>query len=303
MDKFNYIIYHHKCIDGFSGFYLFLKTNKWKSKPIVYPDFPFSNKCPPNIDGKNVIVIDVAYKPKIIKQIADKAKKLLFIDHHKTIINDINNLNLKYPHKIVYDVNECGASLVWKYFFKNKKKPLFLKYIRDNDLGIWEFKNTFNLISSIEVNYPRNPDIKTLKKWDDLLIEKNIKKLIEKGRIYNEYKKYIINNTKPIFKYFPSNKFVNKKNSIINKKGKYKVAVVMYGCPDISIVGKTIMEKTNVDFCLIWRYNIKNKLYTISLRSTYIDVGEIAKIFGGGGHKLAAGFSLPKNIDIDDIFV
>ena len=75
MEKYDYIIYHNKCIDGFTGFYLFIKTKQWTRKPMVYPDYPFSKEIPKDIDGKNVIIIDVAYDASVIKEIAKRANK------------------------------------------------------------------------------------------------------------------------------------------------------------------------------------------------------------------------------------
>jgi nanoRNase/pAp phosphatase (c-di-AMP/oligoRNAs hydrolase) len=42
----------------------------------------------------------------------------------------------------------------------------------------------------------------------------------------------------------------------------------------------------------------------VSLRAHHddADVSEIAKKFGGGGHRKAAGFNLPANISIETIF-
>jgi nanoRNase/pAp phosphatase (c-di-AMP/oligoRNAs hydrolase) len=58
------------------------------------------------------------------------------------------------------------------------------------------------------------------------------------------------------------------------------------------------------DFALIWYYDHDAKRTRVSLRSfhEHVDVSEIAKDFGGGGHKKAAGFTLPKSKHIDDIF-
>ena len=42
----------------------------------------------------------------------------------------------------------------------------------------------------------------------------------------------------------------------------------------------------------------------VSLRAFHetVDVSEISKKFGGGGHKKAAGFQLPKKKHVEDIF-
>src|SRR5690606_29985350 len=136
---YNYIIYHNNCFDGFTGFYLFMKSDQWARKPTVFPDVPQAKYPPPDIDGKNIIIIDVAYHPNIILEISKRANKLLFIDHHITIIDDINKLNLDKPHEIYYDKHHSGASLVWKYFFGDDM-PKFVKLIEDNDIGAWKYK-------------------------------------------------------------------------------------------------------------------------------------------------------------------
>ena len=144
MIKFNYIIYHKKCFDGFTSFYLFTKTNNMEPKPIVYPDIPSTKIIPPDIDGKNIIIMDVAYNKNILQQIFKKANKVLFLDHHITIRKDVIELQKKLTDKekknieIIYDINKSGATLVWDYFFKNKKRPYFVNMIEDNDIGKWE---------------------------------------------------------------------------------------------------------------------------------------------------------------------
>ena len=58
------------------------------------------------------------------------------------------------------------------------------------------------------------------------------------------------------------------------------------------------------DFALIWFYDHNEQKTKVSLRSfhDHVDVSEIAKDFKGGGHRKAAGFTLPKDKHIDDIF-
>ena len=58
------------------------------------------------------------------------------------------------------------------------------------------------------------------------------------------------------------------------------------------------------DFAMIWYYDHNDNATKVSLRAFHdmIDVSEIAKRFNGGGHRKAAGFILPKDMHIDDIF-
>ncbi|HCT51361.1 MAG TPA: hypothetical protein DF712_02775, partial [Balneola sp.] len=58
------------------------------------------------------------------------------------------------------------------------------------------------------------------------------------------------------------------------------------------------------DFAMIWYYDHDDKDIRVSLRAFHdkIDVSEIAKKYKGGGHKKAAGFRLPGDFKIEDLF-
>ena len=58
------------------------------------------------------------------------------------------------------------------------------------------------------------------------------------------------------------------------------------------------------DFAMIWYWDHEDKHTKVSLRAFHdaVDVSEIAKQFGGGGHKKASGFQLPKNKHVEDLF-
>ena len=58
------------------------------------------------------------------------------------------------------------------------------------------------------------------------------------------------------------------------------------------------------DFAMIWYYDHEVLGYNCSLRSFHetMDVSEVAKRFGGGGHKKAAGFRLAADVHPDSIF-
>lgn len=296
MDKFNYIIYHKGCLDGYTGFYLFIRSKQWEPKPYVYPDVPSAITIPPEIDGKTVIIIDVAYKPEILHEIAKRAKSVLFIDHHKSNIDEIK---LDPPHKLVYDIDKCGATLVWQYFYGGKDIPRFVQLVEDNDLGHWKYEDTLPFITAIEVSLSMKPHIDALRKWDNLNNESYLNKLINKGKVFEEYKKYLI---KKVAKdhtvlTFPSQVI---RNRFGFDQTNYQVAVINGGTPSTSLVGKFVVDNYPVDFCFLYRYDIAKKRYYVSLRSKEADVSEIAKKLGGGGHKLASGFVT--DIPISDLF-
>ncbi len=88
------------------------------------------------------------------------------------------------------------------------------------------------------------------------------------------------------------------------KPGQYRVAVICgSGCPSSSRLGNKKRETIDCDFAIIWSYHMDRKEYVLSFRSKEVDVGKIAAIFGGGGHKLASACSFPANkYHIQDLF-
>jgi len=70
----------------------------------------------------------------------------------------------------------------------------------------------------------------------------------------------------------------------------------------MSEIGAALSPKC--DFALIWYYDHETHQVKVSLRAHHedSDVSEVAKRFGGGGHRLAAGFALPRDTSIESIF-
>lgn len=304
--KFDYVIYHKNCLDGFTGFYILMRTHNITNDVIIYPDEPSTSIVPPNIVNKNIIIIDVAYKKEILENIINKAKFTLHIDHHITIRNDVLDLKSKYSENkflSYFDNDESGAFLTWKYF-KNDLEgdiincPQLIKYVKDNDIGKWKYKETMSFILALQINYKLDPTSDNLSLWDKLLNDDEIDKLIDSGNKYMEYEKYLLEqNIKRIsIRHFPGKKIFNKYKKYFNKIGQYKIAITNgSACPNPSILGKKIVEEIDCDFCIFWNLQLDKKKYVISFRSKSVDVGEIAKIFGGGGHKYAASCSFPIN--------
>jgi uncharacterized protein len=307
--KYNYAIYHKNCLDGFSSLILLLKSKQLSDDAIIYPDIPSSNLIPKNINNKNIIIMDVAYKYDVLKNIIDNAKSVIFIDHHITINNDVKKLKLLYNDKltIIYDEYECGATLTWKFLFPTRKIPLFIKYIKDNDIGEWKLKNTHAFIYALRVKFDLDLKKETIKKWRQLFKKENVKELIKLGKIYEEYAQKLLNDTikKHSIELFPSKKIYEKYINIFDKPGQYKVAVINgSGCPSSSLVGNKLIEMIDCDFALLWNYNINRKKYILSFRSKEVNVGEIAELFGGGGHKLASACSFTSDkYNINELFL
>ena len=306
---YNYVIFHKKCPDGFTGFYILHMTNLIHKNAIIFPDMPSTKYVPKDIQNKDIIIIDVAYKYNILRDIIIKAKSVLFIDHHITIRDDTLKLEkeFKYKFKTIYDENKCGATLTWDHFFPNKKHPYFIDLIEDNDTGKWKIENIKDFMTGFTVNYDLKLNTENIYKFKSLLKKSTILEIIQKGKIYNEYRKFLINEnvTKISFKYFPSKQIYKDFSNYFNKPGQYKVAVYCgSACPNASDIALKLFENHNYDFFIGWTFNLDKLEYVLTLRSKHIDVGSIAKLFNGGGHTYAAALSFKSNLyNISDLFM
>ena len=70
----------------------------------------------------------------------------------------------------------------------------------------------------------------------------------------------------------------------------------------MSEIGNTLGPRC--DFAVIWYWDHDTRQVKVSLRAHHddADVSEVAKKYGGGGHRKAAGFALSPNVSIESIF-
>jgi oligoribonuclease NrnB/cAMP/cGMP phosphodiesterase (DHH superfamily) len=307
MRIYDYVIYHKRCYDGFTGFLILHNSNSIKKSAQIYPDVPSAKTIPPNIKGKNIIIIDVAYKYEILREIVRQASYVTFIDHHITIYDDVMRIQKEFNNIYVfYDKNKSGATLTWKYFNPTKKTPIFIKYIEDNDIGKWKMKYIYEFITALFVKFDPTPSNRNLKHWNKLYSLKTVTELIKIGKIYMEYKKYLIDEHSKRFSIerFPSEKIYLQYPEIFTKPGQYTVAVYCGSpAPSASDVAKEILNNYKCDFFISWVLNLDRREYVLTFRSKKTDVGTIAKIFNGGGHTLASAGSIKMDlISIEELF-
>ena len=305
--KYNYVIYHKKCPDGFTGFFLLHQSGLIDANAKIMPDVP-SAKFPPNDVHGNVIIVDVAYKHDVLEQIIKSSDNVLFIDHHMTIRDETIELCTKYKDKFttIYDDKKSGATLMWDFLYPNKKHPWFIDLIEDNDTGQWKLNGVKDFITGFNVNYDLKLNNENIVKFKSLFRKSVVSELIKIGKTYNEYKKYLVdeNSTRISIERFPSDKIFNQFRSSFTKSGQYKVAVYCgSSCPNASELATKIIKDTKCDFFISWVLNLDRGEYVLTMRSETTDVGNIAKLFGGGGHMYAAACSFKyTKYNIFDLF-
>jgi len=125
----NCVIYHADCTDGFGAAY-----SAWKllGNRAEYYACKHGTK-PPDIKGKNVVILDFSFDNKTTKRMIKSANELLVIDHHKSAMVELHDITNTH-----FDMNKSGAMLAWDFFHPGKEAPKFIQYIQDRDLWKWE---------------------------------------------------------------------------------------------------------------------------------------------------------------------
>lgn len=261
-------IWHHDDADGFGAAYAACKfflqqddvCNEVVLTPVNYgkplPELP----C----DTELLYILDFSYDIKTLLELRDKVTFMGVIDHHKTAEE-----TLKYiPGNSIFDTRKSGAILAWECFFKGVAPPVILQYVQDRDL--WKFELPY----SKEVNLYISTLDNTLEAWDSFDIET----AIAAGKTIASFQEGLLKN-------------YIKNTSFIKYEG-YDIPVVN-AVNLISEVGNRLCLEFKVPFSISYCDRVQDNLTSFSLRSVgNFDVSKIAKKFGGGGHKNAAGFVL-----------
>lgn len=256
----NLVIYHKNCLDGFgAAFAAWLYFgNTAEYLPLGYDD------APPDVTDKNVYILDFSFKRPVLKEMAEKARFIKVIDHHRTAQEELIDLPFAY-----FDMNRSGAVMAYEYFHAGEV-PRLLLHIQDRDL--WQFK----LDGAKEITTALYETVTfEFEKWIDL----NLNKLREIGTVLaNVHDKEVQSLAKRAHKV----NFLDMEGLAVNANAKYS-----------SELGNLLAQQSET-FGATYSFSGTRNMWEFSLRSVGdFDVSAIAKHYGGGGHKNAAGFSTP----------
>jgi oligoribonuclease NrnB/cAMP/cGMP phosphodiesterase (DHH superfamily) len=264
------ILYHNNCPDGFAA--------AWAARKKFGSSADYlgvEHQTPPPLEeirGKEVYLLDFSYpEEKTIESLTAIAANLVIIDHHLTF-----EAAVKKAPEYLYDLNHSGAILAWRYFHGATPPPALLRYIEDFDL--WQFnlpdtKKVMALFGLISFDFGV---------WDKIVAafenEQTRAVYLERGAAILEYQERIIE------------RLLREGEEVIFE-GYSALAV---NSPILqSQTGNAIIQK-GYQIGIVWSYK-GDETIKISLRSAVrggVNVGELAKKYGGGGHWSAAGFKI-----------
>lgn len=267
----NYVLYHRNCYDGFGAAYAAWK--KFGDQDTKYISVSYGEPLPvdladPNLD--EVYIVDFCYPYEILNNLAQFCKKLFVFDHHKTAQAEIKDKAFHSNVEIIFDMKRSGALITWECLHTVWEAPPLIHHISDRDL--WEFKlDRSALIHKALVSYPMD-----FKLWDTFDVEKLKVEGVALERMYSQL---VDNICKTSWKGNIDN-FINV--PMVNTSIAW------------SEVGQKLLQLYPVaDFVASFTEFEKETMWSLRSKENF-DCSEVAKQFGGGGHKQASGFKFKK---------
>ena len=264
---FDLCIYHGNCADGFGA--------AWVVKQVL-SDIAFHGGVyqtpPPDVTGKNVVLVDFSYKRNVILEMAAKTKSILILDHHKSAIEDLVDL----PNNVqtVFDVKRSGAMITWNYFFPNLNPPRLIEHIQDRDLWKFAIPGTREIQANV-FSYPYDFDI-----WNELMNTDTEVLIVDGTAIERKHHKDIAELVA-----------VTKREMLI---AGYYVPVANLPHTYSSDAGYLLLtQQLDAAFAACYWDTESGRVFSLRSENSRKDVSEIAKLYGGGGHRNAAGFTVP----------
>lgn len=283
-DQRTLCIYHGYCDDGFAA--------AWAVRHALGDDVEFYPGVyqvpPPDVTDRHVLMVDFSYKRPVLLEMAEQARSITILDHHKTAAEDLAEFLEPppfstwapggYPVLIndgkptisaLFDMARSGAGLTWDFFAEGEPRPAFIEYVEDRDLWLKKLPGSDEFTIALR-SYPQNFIL-----WD-ALVAAGPEALIAEGTSIQRYYRLRVEDF---------------------KRSAYEALINGHPCQIANIpyfaaseVAGELAEQTVFGACY---FEVEEGRWQYSLRSRHgFDVSELAKTFGGGGHPAAAGFTV-----------
>lgn len=290
------VYYHDSCADGFgAAFAAWLKLgDDAQYVPVQYGREP----CLDGLEGVDIYILDFSFPLPVMHKMFDVAANVVWLDHHKTAFEmwgvterdryewrDTSADDGDVGHYILLDNNKSGALLAWEYLHPEKEMAELILNIDDRDR--WQFKRALSKAQHEGLMANRPWKFEQWKGFTNLVHNNALGGLIQEGQVLLK---------KQAADVAASVKHAKRCFIALDKRPTPKpvaTGLAVNCASNISEVGHELANQSGT-YGLVWWYSPQEQAAVCSLRSNGdYDVIAIAKQFGGGGHKNAAGFKVP----------
>lgn len=278
MNRRPLVLYHANCADGFCAAWV---AHRKLGDGADYLPVQYGQE-PPDAAGRDVLILDFSYKRLILEEMSRKAASVIVLDHHKTAQAELAAIGCDpisgylaggKTLLCVFNMDKSGSRLAWEHFFFGKPSPWLVDYTEDRDLWRWKLPNSRE-VSAALASLPR--DFAT---WDDL---------DARGVVGNRPPESLAGEGRAILRY--QSQLVDSIAAAAREcdVGGHKVLAANTSCLFSEVAEKLAAGRP---FGAAWFVRSDGKKqWSLRSRDGGIDVSEVAKRHGGGGHRNAAGF-------------
>lgn len=315
------VIYHANCADGFGAAfaawtglgdeaeYVPMQYGKEDESFWRLEDGQFDSEF--QILNREIYILDFSFSKWVMEGLFSLAKCVVWLDHHKTAFEmwceDGERSLCEQSNgrdEVILDNNKSGAYLAWEYFHPGEEIPQFIRHIDDYDR--WQFKiEGTKAFNKALWSYAPWSFKQWQHEWDSTWGYSSADGLegmpnfIQEGeailRAHDQNVQSVVKNaTRKCEIPFDEEGALDCVEPRLewNNGGYWMVHGLAANCPPHlqSDVGHELANQSGT-FGLLWSID-KDGQCKCSLRSNGgYDVSAIAKAFGGGGHRNAAGFT------------
>lgn len=291
-------IYHGNCTDGFGAAWV---VRKALGSGVEFLAGVYGQE-PPDVAGKDVVIVDFSYKYEVLAALARRANSVIVLDHHKSAAEDLARfepfhagveedtrrddgttlLGWKTAHVMAnsqsgpsiaccFDMNRSGAMLAWDHYFPNQEPPQLLRHIEDRDLWLFKLEGTREIQANL-FSYPYDFEV-----WDQLMAADVLTLVSDGAAIERKHHKDVAELVG-----------VTKRRLSI---GGFDVPVASLPYTLTSDAGHLMAQ--GEPFAACYWDTPTGRVFSLRSTDEGIDVSEIANQYGGGGHRNASGFRVP----------
>lgn len=303
------VLFHADCADGsaaaFAAWCKFGETAEYRA--VAHGDPP-----PEDVEGRDVYILDFSFAPSLVDRVAMEANRVVVVDHHKTAVEWyrqtwVDRAERSYRQiregllpvqrgeilwepppnvELVLDLAHSGAVLAWNHFHPGAPVPEVLPYVEDRDLWHWAMPSSREVSAALEARGVREDwrvlcqlheePVRRYRLWEterDLLIAEGATLL----RAQAQRVAYLVSIAERVT--LPGHGAALAVNTPVLQ----------------SEVGEALAlaarDRGDLPLGVAWYRDGRAGTHRVSLRSVgEVDCSAIARRYGGGGHKNAAGF-------------
>ncbi len=253
------VLYHGQCLDGFAAAWVAFQHFGASAE---YRAVQYGDPLRHPIDGRDVLILDFAYPRATLLDVHQRATSLLVLDHHVTAKEDLEGLEFAR-----FNLEQAGCTLTWSHFFPEQRPPWLLSYVEDKDLWRWKLPDSEAVSAALQSHS------RSFKAWDKIL-NKGIEALVAEGRPILRFRNRLVETAASRVK-------------LIDFEG-HRIPVVT-SCVLQSEIGARL-SKDHPFVAIVFEQEGRRVWSLRSHEKGGVNVAEIAKRHGGGGHVNAAGF-------------